>query len=282
MGHRRSEIGHVESLLEPGRQVRVHEIHVDLLAFLVEIPWHGGIGQVHGDQGLAGRAAAELHAGDPRLRGPCGDGRHGDPGRALRGGAVQRHVDPVARDPHIVGDQFRQVDDHAGSPVGLRGRNAARHADTDGLGLLRQRVARVQEVQRDARRALGGKSHRLRGRFRQGEHHLDFAAREGGEADILQDVGDARRCGRDRSGEQRHRGEYKQGHEAMPAAFRNSGRSHPTTRGADCLKKRHRNAPHGISYFSAREAGRFIQPPIPSDTISTRPNLPSVIFTTLP
>ena len=145
----------------------------------------------HDHAAFAGHAAAEvdlrqLDAAPAADLGRVVAGHDRGRGRTLAG--PDREDQAIAVDPGRIGAGPEQLDHHARAPGGLDRRDRAGRADPDRDAALDDGAAGVVEVDRDARRRIGGEELGIGRRRGQLHDHVDLPAGDGLEGHGLQHV----------------------------------------------------------------------------------------------
>ena len=170
--HRRGEIEHIQTLRQLRRQLHVVEIERQLVARALQIGTDAFTGERHDDASFAVLAATKIDIRNFRRPVPrpswsdrWSRPRWSSPSRCHA--VVDRQHQIVALRLGLVSSIGRiQIDHHARAPGRFDGADAAGRAAVDVDAALAHGIARVGDVDGDARRIFGGENARLADRCR--------------------------------------------------------------------------------------------------------------------
>ncbi len=165
--HRRAEIGDIDAPFQIARQRRLEEIDDQRLALLPDVDAGGVVRQVDDKAPFAIATATEVDVAQRVLHlSGLGFGKtlHGIGSRPDGFLVVERHDHRVAFEIGLEGLRLVEIEHHAGAIAGLDHVQAAQRGFVDRPLGRAQSVDRIEEIERDARRALDREAGRRIGR----------------------------------------------------------------------------------------------------------------------
>ena len=217
--HRRAEVGHVEAALEVLGHRGLEEVDHQRASLLADVDAGGAVGEVDDEPALAVAAATEVDVAHGVLHlARLGLGKALHILRARLGDrlVVQRDQHRAALHPRVERLRTVEVEDDARAIARLDDVEAAQPRLVHGLDRGAEAVGRVEEVERDPRRARDGEGRRWIGRRAlevEAHHHAARACP--GHGDVFEAV--RALCGRDRRQQQ---GDDPEEHRAKDVALR--------------------------------------------------------------